>query len=244
MSLIRLTIILAALAWSAPALAQGTPTERVSLSVGMAWQMSDTNFSQSITFEAYAETGSLTTVYTIAQPSRLNVGGVVRLWHGLGAGLAGTSFSGTNPAQISGAIPHPITANQPRTLTGSVDAAHRESALHVVAAYWFRVAPRVDVILSGGPSFMTVQQDFVSDVTYSQTFPYDSVTFESATLTHDKKNVIGGNVGAEVGVRLVSHVGVGGFFRYSRANAAFPDAGVTSVRLGGVEIGGGLHLVF
>ena len=93
----RLTIILAALAWSAPALAQGTPTERVSLSVGVAGQMSDTNFSQSITFEAYAETGSLTTVYTIAPPLRLNVGVVVRLWRGLGAGLAGTSFSGTEP---------------------------------------------------------------------------------------------------------------------------------------------------
>ena len=56
--------------------------------------------------------------------------------------------------------------------------------------------------------------------------------------------MIGGNVGGEVGVRLVGHVGVGGPGAIFARDRRVPDTGVTSVRLGGFEIGGGLHLMF
>jgi hypothetical protein len=232
------------LAWSAPARAQGTPREHVVLTVGVASQTTTTTFGQSISFEAYSETGTLDTTYTVPQKVRFNVGGLVRLWHGFGAGVAATTMSGTDPAQISGEIPHPIDTNSPRPLTGTADAFHRESAIHVQATYWFQPAPRVDVIVSAGPSFMHVEQDFVSDVSYTQTFPYNTVTFQSATLTRENKNAIGFNTGAEVGVRLAGGIGVGGLVRYSSATASFPDAGASSVKLGGFEIGGGLHLTF
>src|SRR5262249_31242553 len=139
---------------------------------------------------------------------------------------------------------HPINANQPRPLTGASDASHRESAIHLQAVYWFQPTPRIDVLLSGGPSFMHVEQDFVSDVSYSQTFPYDTVAFTGATLTRETKNVTGANGGGQVGFRLMPHIGVAGLVRYSRATATFPDTGSTPIKLGGLEIGGGLHLTF
>ena len=52
------------------------------------------------------------------------------------------------------------------------------------------------------------------------------------------------NAGVQVGVRVVSHAGVGGFVRYSRANLTFPDTAAAAIKLGGVELGGGLHLTF
>src|SRR5262249_32125245 len=155
----------------------------------------------------------------IPAAARLNLGGAVRLWRGFGAGMSATSSSGSEPAEITGQIPHPINANQPRALSGSVDAFHRESAIHVQAVYWFQPVPRVDVLVSGGPSFMHVEQDFVSDVSYTQSFPYDTVTFQAATLTREQDSVIGANAGAEVGIRLASRLGVAGVFRYSRATA-------------------------
>ena len=91
---------------------------------------------------------------------------------------------------------------------------------------------------------MRVEQDFVSDVSYAQAFPYDSVTFQSASLTREKQSVVGFNAGAEVSVRLLRGIGVAGLVRYSRATAAFPDTGASSVKLGGFEVGGGLHLTF
>lgn len=228
---------------SAPAFAQGTPRERVAVTIGAAAPVQSTTFSQTITFEAYSEDGSLTNRYTIPAAARPNVGAAVRLWHGLGAGVAFTTSSGSEPVDISGEIPHPINVNQPRKLAGTADAFHRESAVHVQAVYWFKPAPRIDVLLSAGPSFMRVEQDFVSDVSYTQTFPYDTVTFQSATLTREKDSATGANAGAEIGVRLVSRLGVSGVFRYSRATATFPDA-ATSAKLAGFEIGGGVHLTF
>lgn len=233
-----------ACAWSLPAFAQGTPREHVAISIGVADPAGSSTFSQTVTFEAFSEEGTLTTRYTIPAHPRLNVGGVVRLWRGFGAGIAATRSSASDPAEITGQIPHPINANQPRALTGSVDALHRESAIHVQAVYWFQPAPRVDVLLSAGPSFMRVEQDFVSDVSYTQAFPYDTVTFESATLTRKDERVTGGNAGAEIGVRLVPRIGVSGLVRYSRATATFADTGATSMKLGGFEIGGGLHVTF
>jgi hypothetical protein len=232
-----------ALACGSPALAQDTPA-RVAIDVGVSTQTSSTTFAQTVSFEAYAETGTLTTSYSIAQRARLEGGGVVRLWRGFGIGVAATSMSGTDPAQIAGEIPHPINANQPRALTGTAGAFHSESAVHLQATYWFPATPRIDVIVGGGPTFMRAEQDFVSDVSYSQTFPYDTVTFQSATLTRENKRATGFNAGARVGVRLVDHVGVSGLVRYSRATVNFPDTGASAVRLGGLEIGGGLHLTF
>ena len=101
------------------------------------------------------------------------------VWRGLGVGVAGTIVERHRSGADHRAIPHPINANQPRTLTGTADASHHESAIHLQAAYWFQRGAARRRLLSGGPSFMRVEQDFVSDVSYSQTFPYDTVTFES-----------------------------------------------------------------
>jgi len=233
-----------AIASSAPTLAQAVPQERAAVMIGVSQQTTSTTFTQSISFEAYAETGTLNTSTLIAQHPRFDAGAVVRVWRGFGVGIAGNAMSGTDTAQIDGQIPHPINANQPRPLSGTADVFHHERAVHLQAAYWVQPAPRVDVIVGAGPSFMEVEQDFVSDVSYTQTFPYDSVTFQSATLTREQKSVIGFNAGGQVGVRLMSHVGVAGVVRYSHGTASFPDTGATSVKLGGLELGGGLHLTF
>jgi hypothetical protein len=240
----RITAFLILLAWSVPVRAQGTPAEHVAITIGVSGQVTSTTFTQSISFEAYVETGTIDTTYLISQRARFTAGGVVRVWRGLGVGVSGTTMSATDPAQISGQIPHPINANSPRALSGTADAFHHQSAIHLQAVYWFQPAPRIDVLVGGGPSFMRVEQDFVSNVSYSQTFPYDTVTFQSATLTREQKNVTGFNVGGEVGFRLVGGIGVGVLARYSRATASFPDTGASSVKLGGFEVGGGLHLTF
>jgi hypothetical protein len=240
----RSTIVLAVLAWSAPLFAQGTPRDHLAVFAGVSQQTSSTTFAQTVTFEAFAEDGSLTTAYSIAQQPRFAAGVVVRAWRGFGFGVAGTAMSGTDAAQISGQIPHPINANQPRALTGAADAFHRESAIHVQAAYWTQPSPRIDVLVGAGPSFMRMEQDFASDVTYTQAFPYNTVTFQGATLSREQKQTIGFHASAQVGVRLIGHLGAAGLVRYSRATLTFSDTAASSVKLGGLEVGGGLHLTF
>ena len=68
---------LGTLASSAPARAQGTPHEHVAIIVGATEQLTSTTFGQSVTFEAYAEEGSIDTTYTISQALRFTAGGTV-----------------------------------------------------------------------------------------------------------------------------------------------------------------------
>jgi hypothetical protein len=235
---------LLALACARTASAQGTPRERVAVTVGPAYQVSANTFSGTVTFEAFAEDGSITTDYSVAQRPRLDAGVVVRLWRGFGVGVAGSSLSGTSPAQITGSIPHPLAPNQPRTLTGTADVTHKESTIHLQAVYWFQPTRRLDVMVSGGPSTLRVEQDFVTDVSYSQTFPYDSVTFQGATLTRESKTARGGHAGVVVGVRVLRHLSVAGLIRYSSAHVAFPDTGVPAFTIGGLQTGGGVQILF
>jgi hypothetical protein len=235
---------LLALAFARTASAQGTPREHVAVMAGAGYQVSADAFSHTVTFESFAEDGSIKTDYSVKRWPRLDAGVVVRLWRGFGVGVAGDTLKGTNPAQITGSIPHPIAANQPRTLTGTADVTHSESAIHLQAVYWFQPARRVDVMVSGGPSMARVVQDFVSDVSYTQTFPYDSVTFRGAALTRESKTVHGGNAGIMVGVRVLRHVGVAGLVRYSSAHVAFPDTGIPAFTIGGLQTGVGVQLLF
>jgi hypothetical protein len=241
---VHVAAALLALAGARTAYAQGTPHEHVAVTVGAGYQVSANTFSETVTFEAFAEDGSIKTDYSVKQRPRLDAGVVVRVWRGFGVGVAGSSLSGTNPAQITGSIPHPINANQPRTLTGTAVVTHNESTIHLQAVYWFQPTRRLDVMVSGGPSRLRVEQDFVSDVSYTQTFPYDSVTFQSATLTRESKTVLGGNAGIAVGVRVLQHLSVAGLVRYSSAHVAFPDTGVPAFTIGGVQTAGGIQILF
>ena len=100
------------------------------------------------------------------------------------------------------------------------------------------------MLVSGGPSVIRAEQDFVSDVAYSQTFPYNTATFEGATVERQRKTAIGVNVGAEAGWRLVGPFGVAAVVRYSRVTDHFPVIGATSVPVGGLNVTGGVRLLF
>jgi hypothetical protein len=232
------------IASSRPAFAQTTPSERVAASIYFGTQTGTTTFSQSITFEAFSEEGSLNVGYTTVQHPWIDGGVTVRIWRGFGAGVAASFISGSSPAQINGLIPHPLIPNQPRPISGTADTTHSEQSIHLQAVYWLRASDRIDVVLSGGPSITQIEQDFVSDVAYDQEFPYDVATYKNATLTRERKTVVGGNVGAELGWRVLSRVGVAAVMRYSSATADFPDTGVPPFKIGGLHFGGGVRFLF
>jgi hypothetical protein len=102
-------------------------------------------------------------------------------------------------------------------------------------------------VVSAGPSFYSVKQDFVTDISYSETYPYDSATFAGATLVGQSQRKTGFNVGVDVGLRLARSVGVGGLFRYSKASLDFAVPNVSTpvkIDAGGLQAGGGLRLYF
>jgi hypothetical protein len=224
--------------------AQGTNRSRAAITVGAGYTPSPQTFSNTITFESFSEEGSLTTVYTPKKGPWIDTNAVIRVWRNLGASVGVSFLRGSTPAQITGSIPHPLQVNDPRTLNGTESVQHTETVVNLAAAYWFQPGGRTDVVVSAGASITSVSQDFVSDVTYSQTFPYDEVAYEGATVTRGTRTVVGVNIGMEIGYRLAGHVGVAGVARYSGGTTDFTDIGVSGFKLGGLRLEGGVRLLF
>jgi hypothetical protein len=240
-----LTTLALTLASSATAFGQASSTEpKVGVTLTAGYQVSSPTVSQTTTFEQFSEDGSLTTDYKTGHAPVVDWGVAVKIWKGLGAGVAGSFLRNTSPAQIHALIPHPFVFNQPRAVDGEVDVFHREVAFHFQALYWFQASDSVDIIVSGGPSVIQTDQDFVSDVTYTQSPPYDVAAFSGASTTRARETAVGSNVGVEAGWRVTQRLRVTALARYSHAKADFTAVGAPEFAVGGFHVGGGVRVVF
>jgi len=129
---------------------------------------------------------------------------------------------------------------------GSLDGvAHNEQSIHVDLMYALPVRA-VDLKVMGGPTWFNLKQDFVSDVSINETYPFDTATFAGATTKRLSSSALGFNVGMDVSRSLTSHIGIGGLVRYSSADVKFDDSntGQDTVKAGGVEVAAGVRLRF
>jgi hypothetical protein len=227
-----------------PAFAQAVPSRRVAVDLTVGSAAPATTFTQSVTFEQYSETGSLTSAYSAPHTLSIDGGVTVRLWHGLGVEVAGSHFRASGDAQVAASIPNPLVFNQPRDISGTAPLTHAENVVHVDAAYWIQIAPKLSVIVSGGPSFFRVTQDFVTDVTYSETFPYTTATYESADTTTEHGSATGFNVAVGAGYRLFHGLSIVGAVRFSRSHVSFADALTNPMPVGSLHVGGGVRYEF
>ena len=105
-----------------------------------------------------------------------------------------------------------------------------------------------EISVSGGPSFFSVDQDLVEDITIDQTYPYDTATFASAVSTRHSTSGLGFNVGADVAYFFSRHIGVGGVVRFNQGTVEIDKEPLTEQpaewKAGHTIIGGGLRLRF
>jgi hypothetical protein len=108
------------------------------------------------------------------------------------------------------------------------------------------IAPRINLRLGGGPSWIWLQQDLVRDVTVAQTYPYDTARFSGVVTQRDTEGRLGINLGVTLDYRLAQRLSAQLTTRYSHARVRFDsaDTGSISVNAGGVRIGAGLRIPF
>jgi hypothetical protein len=235
-----------AVAVSSPAGAQSWP-ERVHVSVNGAFQATTNDFSDRFEFERNVETGSTDVDYPVQGGFVFDAGAGVRLWRNIAAGVAVSYFTRDDVAGTTSSFPHPFFFEQPREVTGDATGVKRsETAVHVQAMYLVNPGGRLRFVLSGGPSFFTVEQDLVTEVTVTETFPFDTATFASAQKTREKGSAPAFNVGADGMWMLNRRLGVGGVIRFSRTSVDLdaPGGRTISVDAGGVYAGAGIRLLF
>ena len=239
-------VAVVALSFAAPAAAQ-TWSERGFISVNGAFQPTTNDFSDRFEFEKDLDTGTTDVDYPVKGGFVFDGGGGVRLWKGIGAGVAVSYFTHKDPAATSTRSPHPFFLNQFRDVSGDTrDLARTETAVHVQAMYFWDPAGPLRLVFSGGPTFFKVEQDLVSSVQLVEAYPYDTAEFSNVTTEKSKKSTTAFNVGADVLWMFSRSIGVGGLVRYSRASLDLdaPNSRSVSVDAGGVYVGGGVRVVF
>ena len=221
-------------------------TSRGFVSVTAGLQAPATEFPHVAAFTLYQETGERRADYTVDSDMLFDVGAGARLWRRLSVGVGVSRFKHDGQAEIAARLPHPFFFDRFRPVSGSTVAERTETAAHVQMLVHAPLGNWIDVTLFGGPSFFNIKQRLVSDVRFSEMYPYDTATFSSATTVDRSASAVGVNIGADIATYFTRHLGVGALVRFSRApvELAMPEGGVLSVDAGGLHVGGGLRLRF
>ena len=222
--------------------------ERLTVGLNAGALIPPTSFEVSARHPVYLENSVVDTSYKYRYGTVFDGGVTYRLAGGFGVGVAVSWCSQPKDVAISAAIPHPFFFQTPRTISGTAPGARRDAvAAHVEALYTFRAARNVEVTVGAGPSFFSVRQTIVDDVSYRDTYPYDLPSFTAASTQRISGRTTGFGGSVDVAMRLSRHVGLGAVVRATKADMQFatsPAVTVTTSEAGGVHGAGGVRLYF
>lgn len=228
--------------------------DRFFFSVNMGGQNKEQSFSDSSTFSIYNENGALATAHSIGGGTLFDIGVGMRVWQGLGVGVAYSTVKNFNDASVTVRVPHPILFGQSRTATATVaDLEHSQNVVHLQFMWTLALTSRFHLTASAGPSFFTVRQT-VATVAAPQDIvdpaPYNNLSIRTVSLTDVKDSPVGVNVGLDATFVIVRikgiGIGVGGFVRHASATLNLPTeaTGDATLKAGGPQGGAGLRLRF
>lgn len=230
-----------------PALAQDRAwPERIWVSIGGGYQPAANSFDDAFDLPLYAETERVTVDYPVNGGGLFSASGGYRLWKRVTVGLGVTRSSRRSDATVTAGLPHPFFDNQFRDVEGPTSTLRGETGVHVLFGWMMPVTDRIRVVFSAGPSVLNVEQTLVTDVEFSEVFPYDTATYTGATTRRATGSATGFNAGADVFWMFSRRMGAGGLVQVSRATVR-QDAGNgrrISVDAGGVQASGGIRFAF
>lgn len=221
---------------------------RLTLALNGGYQSSSQTFSDTRSDAFFAETATWTGDYRVKGAPVYGAEAGVRLWRNLGAMIAFSRFENTQAATFSGTVPHPFFFERDRAFSGEATGLTRtEQAVHAGLSMMIPAGRRLQVILSAGPSFLTVKQDLAEDIEYAEEYPYDEATYEGAVIRNVSGSTTGFNVGADVGYFFTRAFGLGASVRMTSAQIDMTSPAndsTLSVDAGGMQAGFGLRFRF
>lgn len=222
---------------------------RLTIYVNGAMQISSEKLIDQFEYRAYGEAARFESSHVISDAPMGDVGGSLRLWRELSVGGSYAHIETTDGTTLTGHVPHPLEANNPRVITPqSLSFIHRAQVGHAFGAWRIPVVDKLDVSVFGGASFFNVTQGVVTNVTVAEAGgpPFTAVDVEQVQRGKHRRNGVGGHAGVDVTYLLTTSVGVGLLVRYSNGLVRLPSAGsrTLSLTVGGLELGGGVRFRF
>jgi hypothetical protein len=219
----------------------------VTVSVSGGVQQAANDVSDHFSFPKNVETETIDVKYPMKPWALVDVGAGFRLWKNIGVGIAVSHASGNGRADVTASVPHPFFFNQLRTVTGTENGiVHGETGVHLELQYLVPATGRLHFVLEGGPSWLNVDHEIVTDITVTESYPYDTAAFGGAVTKTTTASAAGFNAGIDVSWMFARSVGVGGLVRYTRADVDLePIQGRSlAMKAGGVQAGIGIRVVF
>jgi hypothetical protein len=230
--------------------AQATATDRGYINIGWGVESGSSAMTDTTTATIYEESGTITSSSTFSSGSLFDVGVGLRVWRNLTVGVAYHQEQNDTNGTLTGSIPSPVFFNRPRTLNAEVPGLERkEAAAHLVFGWWVPLSDKIDVMVSGGPSFFRINQDTVSDVEIGEAGGDFSTVVADPQITRRAKSVTGFNLGADATYIVWSNdsvrVGAGGFIRFTHASTDIEMLATSQpTDVGGIQFGFGGRIRF
>jgi hypothetical protein len=247
--------VLGVIGGAATAEAQNASDARIRIGLNGAVQIAD-DFSRRTVFrqptDPSDETGTIDAVYAIERGPGFDAGAIVRVWRVLAVGFSLSYVDVQGDAAFSAAVPHPFEFDAFRVAEGTAASlAHRETAVHLPAGIVVAIGRRASLVVGGGPSFFSVERDFVAGVEYTERFPFETISLVGPIAVSDSASAMGYHVMADASFMFSRHVGAGALVRFARATLEyeFRDASglaenTVSLEAGGLSLGAGLRFRF
>lgn len=217
------------------------------VSANLGGQFGARGFTQDVAFPALPGTTAGAT-YPGDNGPLFDVGGGVHITPNFAVGATVSFTHQEGQAELFAEVVAPTALPTPVRLEGTADVERYETGVHIQAIGIWPVNERLSVSFYGGPSWISVSQDLVTDIASDP---------EAAALTAQigsaDSSAWGFNVGADVAYFFTESIGVGGGVRYAYATVEFLnvlDATATGSRLmtesraGGTQAFGGVRLRF
>lgn len=241
------SLVAIALGQARPAVAQAHSwPERIWVSVSGGVQPAVNSFSDTFEVPLYAENEKISIDYPVKGGALIAASGGYRVWKQLAIGMGVTRHNRRAPAAVDARLPHPFFDHQLRPIEGTTPATRTELGAHLLVGWMMPLTDRLRVLITVGPSVLSVRQTLVTGVEFTEAYPYDTATFKSATTTSATATATGFNAGADVFWMFSRRIGAGGLVQITRARAKEPagTGRTVSVDAGGAQVGAGLRLVF
>jgi hypothetical protein len=200
------------------------------------------DFSLTQSVPLLLETSTRTESYSV--PLRPGIEGFVgrRLTPQLSVlgGLGWSSTTGTVDVTLE--VPHPILYGVPRTTEGQSRSGQSDLTASAFLQFDLIRLKRVTVAIAAGPTFHRLSQELVTEVSYLEEYPYDSIEFEGLEVARETVNAVGGTV--QVSARIPNpRYQLEVFGRWGVGKAEFADRD-GQAQSGTARVGIGLRVPF
>ena len=217
------------------------------------------SLSQDLSKVRYREPSPLDVHHAVSADVGLDAAVGLRVWRNLALGVGLTHFRTRSDVNVKGEVPHPLFFDEAREIQVQLEGfSGAEVGAHLQAAWTFRIAERLDVALSGGPSVFRLELDYVSAINPREVgTPDQRASFDQVQLDNSRgpvrEQVPGANFGVDVTYHFLRRLdpgatfwtaGVGIFVRWTTGMLVLEEFGDETIEVGDLQTGAGLRFRF